>query len=96
MLFLFAGACSTGAVLPPVGRGPMATQDPAIHLGRAAVLQAWVNGLHGECESAEAHLSRASLVGVEREEIQRLVARIGQECRAVEVGDRGVPQGVEQ
>lgn len=95
-LFLFAGACSTGAVLPPVVRGPVSSQSSAVHLSRAAVLHAWVDGLQGNCERVEHHMANAVLVGGEHEEIREISSRIAQECRAVEAGDRWIPQGVDQ
>lgn len=89
MVFLFAGACSTGAVLPPVARSPGGSQVPAIHLSRAAVLQAWVEGLRGNCEQAQNQLNRALLVGSYDEEIHALSSQIQHECQSAlsEVGD---------
>ena len=96
MVFLFAGACSTGAVLPPVVRGPVSSQSSGVHLSRAAVLHAWVDGLQGNCERVEHHLANAVLVGGEHEEIQEISSRIAEECRAAEADDLRIPQGGEQ
>ena len=95
LFFVFAGACSTGAVLPPVARGPVSSQGAGVHLSRAAVLQAWVQGLDGNCTGAEEHLATAALVGEAPEEIRGISSRIAEACGAVQGGESGPQPGVE-
>ena len=92
MVFLFAGACSTGAMLPPLAPGPLRVSAPA-HASRAAVLQAWRSGLIGECAAVDAHLAFAEHFEEDAFVLEELGDRIAWECQAVSASQHQESEG---
>ena len=80
LVFVFAGACTTGAILPPI-EPPSLNSRGAVHASRSAVLHAWMSGLRGECEDVRDYMEYALNFERDAESMQLLHHRIMLECQ---------------